>query len=586
MQRLLEDATAISGIEYDLDSYADIVDAIHVIQTELGITGTTALEASTTISGTFSSLKASIKNLLTGFASKDEGIYSLNELVAQVIESVTTYGENVLPRVETIFSNVKSTLETNIDSISAKIGDFSQEIAKNAPDAISKGFSIVDTIVAGFTANSADTRAAGEAIIKSIASGISQSVDYMEPSASDIIGGLANGFITYKSLAMDIGLKLIEYTATGIYDNLDHIESEAKTALDKFIAGVTNEEKLKDLSRKGAVIVKKIGQGIADASGELFGAALDVILAFGEGLVEEDAGVELTRSAGKVIENFVGAFTPERLQKALEVGGEILNQIIEGVSGGNETEGAFSKIAKAGLKVITNLGNGIAENAPSMTDKAGELIENFVGWFGEEENLKTLDTAAAAIVKGAFALTTSGIKTIKGWASDAVDKIVEWFEGTTAEEKFEAVAKVVGAIWSSEFVQAVKEGLGDLWEVLGLDWVSDPIAEIAKNTKTNIIDPIAEFLDPANKMLSDIGGKISTNAGLEQGTSFYAGSGMLAVKKSEESESQNGGKTNGGGAGRNSTINVTQNIYAKAQTPSELMREAKYRAEEAVLFAP
>ena len=58
MQRLLEDAEKISGIEYDISSYADIVDAIHVVQTEMGITGTTAKEASTTISGSVDSAKA------------------------------------------------------------------------------------------------------------------------------------------------------------------------------------------------------------------------------------------------------------------------------------------------------------------------------------------------------------------------------------------------------------------------------------------------------------------------------------------------------------------------------------------------
>ncbi len=56
MQRLLDDATALSGVEYDISSYADVVDAIHVVQTELGITGTTALEAQETISGSLSML--------------------------------------------------------------------------------------------------------------------------------------------------------------------------------------------------------------------------------------------------------------------------------------------------------------------------------------------------------------------------------------------------------------------------------------------------------------------------------------------------------------------------------------------------
>ena len=70
MQRLLKDAEAISGIKYDISSYADIVDAINVIQTEMGITGTTAKEASSTISGSISSMKSAWKNLMT--ATSDE----------------------------------------------------------------------------------------------------------------------------------------------------------------------------------------------------------------------------------------------------------------------------------------------------------------------------------------------------------------------------------------------------------------------------------------------------------------------------------------------------------------------------------
>ena len=58
MQRLLADAEKLSGVKYDLSSYADIVEAIHVIQTEMGITGTTAKEASTTIQGSVASMKA------------------------------------------------------------------------------------------------------------------------------------------------------------------------------------------------------------------------------------------------------------------------------------------------------------------------------------------------------------------------------------------------------------------------------------------------------------------------------------------------------------------------------------------------
>ena len=70
MQRLLEDAQKISGIKYDISSYSDIVDAIHVVQTEMGITGTTAKEASSTIQGSFSAMKSAWKNVLTGLTRR------------------------------------------------------------------------------------------------------------------------------------------------------------------------------------------------------------------------------------------------------------------------------------------------------------------------------------------------------------------------------------------------------------------------------------------------------------------------------------------------------------------------------------
>lgn len=70
MERLLADATAISGIEYDISSYADVVDAIHVIQESMGVAGATAAEAEHTIEGSLNSMKAAVANLVVGFFIK------------------------------------------------------------------------------------------------------------------------------------------------------------------------------------------------------------------------------------------------------------------------------------------------------------------------------------------------------------------------------------------------------------------------------------------------------------------------------------------------------------------------------------
>lgn len=103
MARLLEDAEAISGIEYDISSYADIVDAIHVIQTEMDITGTTAKEASTTIQGSFSSMKGAWQNLLTAMSAKE---LPVGQYVKAFVDSVSTVADNLLPRIRIALDGV------------------------------------------------------------------------------------------------------------------------------------------------------------------------------------------------------------------------------------------------------------------------------------------------------------------------------------------------------------------------------------------------------------------------------------------------------------------------------------------------
>lgn len=96
MERLLKDAEAISGVHYDISNYADVVDAIHVIQTEMGITGTTAEEAASTISGSWGMLKASWDNLLVSLAGGGDDI---DTAVKAVFDSLLTWLGNLAPRI-------------------------------------------------------------------------------------------------------------------------------------------------------------------------------------------------------------------------------------------------------------------------------------------------------------------------------------------------------------------------------------------------------------------------------------------------------------------------------------------------------
>lgn len=141
MQRLLEDAQAISGIEYDISSYSDIVDAIHVIQTEMGITGTTAKEASSTISGSLASAKASWQNLLTGLA---DGNQDMSGLITQFFDSIVTVADNIIPRI----AQVMETLPQLITELVPKLlGKVSEIIDTLLPVVVEGAVSLLNAIV-------------------------------------------------------------------------------------------------------------------------------------------------------------------------------------------------------------------------------------------------------------------------------------------------------------------------------------------------------------------------------------------------------------------------------------------------------
>ena len=103
MQRLLEEAEALSGVKYDIGNYADIVNAIHVIQTEMGITGTTAKEAEGTISGSIAAFKASVSNLLAGMGDANADV---GQLTDNMIAAFQTMAGNIIPILQNIWDHL------------------------------------------------------------------------------------------------------------------------------------------------------------------------------------------------------------------------------------------------------------------------------------------------------------------------------------------------------------------------------------------------------------------------------------------------------------------------------------------------
>lgn len=114
MQRLLVDAEKLTGIKYDINNFSDVIEAIHAVQDEMGITGTTAKEASSTIEGSLNMTKSAWSNLLTGMADDNA---DFDVLVQNLVESLGALGENLLPRIKIAIEGIGELFRTLLPKV-------------------------------------------------------------------------------------------------------------------------------------------------------------------------------------------------------------------------------------------------------------------------------------------------------------------------------------------------------------------------------------------------------------------------------------------------------------------------------------
>ena len=191
MQRLLKDAEELSGTKFDISSYSDIVDAIHVVQTEMGITGTTAKEASSTISGSVASAKTAWQNLITGIA---DGNADLDVLMNNFVDSAGTAAGNLIPVVKTVLVNLGKMLEERGPEMVVEgvklLGKLAVGIIQGIPQIVSKIPEIIVAIVEEFKESGPEFKEIGMDIVRGIWNGLSALASWLKEKVSGFVGGI------------------------------------------------------------------------------------------------------------------------------------------------------------------------------------------------------------------------------------------------------------------------------------------------------------------------------------------------------------------------------------------------------------
>ena len=220
MERLLADAQKLSGVKYDISNLSDVYEAIHVIQTEIGITGTTAKEGASTVEGSMKAIQASWQNLLVSFAAGNGDISTrMNEFVT----SLTTFASNIIPVYLRAFEGLKTGIAMAVKQFGPTIlSEIQKTMTERIPEMINAASTMIQNALDGVRKNA-------PRVFKKFISGIPA----MIKSMGNLIPTLVDAFSTTASAA-------IEQLVTHLPEILGSLVQALPHVLESLFAGSVN----------------------------------------------------------------------------------------------------------------------------------------------------------------------------------------------------------------------------------------------------------------------------------------------------------------------------------------------------------
>lgn len=344
MERLLRDAEQMAGLvegTFDLNNFADVTEAIHIVQENLGIAGATAEEAGSTISGSAASMKAAWDNLVTGLANPDA---DLGTLIQNVVETGATALDNMIPTVLNALSGITEALPMIIPVITENIPLLVQQVLPLLVQAV-------------------------KSLLEGLVAALPELINVIVAILPDMFMMLVDTILTMLPTLIDLALDLVLALADGITQALPELIPAVVDVI------LTIVDKLTD----------------PDMLVQLIDAALKLILALAEGLIK--ALPQLVAKAPEIIKNLLTALL-QAAPMILEAGTELIFQMIEGILM------VIGQLVTIGADLVNSVKDGFMEKVEAAKNWGKDLIDNFIdGIKAKWEKLKSTVTDLASTIK-------------------------------------------------------------------------------------------------------------------------------------------------------------------------------------------
>lgn len=461
MQRLLEDAEKLSGQKFDLSSYADIVDAIHVVQTEMGITGTTAKEAATTIQGSVNMTKAAWQNLVVGIADDTQ---DFDVLVNNFVESVTTAGNNILPRVEIALKGVGTLVEKLAPIVAKTVPNI---VSTTLPSMIKAGTSMIRALLDGLLKAVPELIPCFKNIVNQLISVIVTNLPMILNAAVTIAGAIVSGLVEALPDILDAGIELIQSLAQGLTNGIPTILSTAITIVSQLAS--TLIQNVPQIVQTGIQLLLGLANGILQAVPQLLQELPGIITQMVENILScipmiIECGIELLTSLVDAL--------PQIIDTIVSVLPEIISSIIEALLS------HIDEIIQAGVKLLVALIDALPQIIDTICKALPQIIEAITGAL-----LEHLDDMIYAGVDLFMALITN-LAEIKNALASKMPEII------------------------ASIVRAIGECLGEMWEVGKR--LMNKLWQGLKEVAPNIASWFKDFLH--NLFIQDVNVQVDTSS--------------------------------------------------------------------------
>ena len=416
MQRLLSDAEKISGVKYDISSYADVVDAIHVMQESMDIAGTTAKEAEGTISGSVNALKSSVTNLVVGFGDANA---DLGELCENVVTAFQTVLENISPIVENLVSALPIVITTLLESAGEMLPTVLETLAE---------------------------------LFAQVLEGLLQLLPQLIPVAVSALLTITNAIVENLPLLIESATLLVATLVQGLADALPTLIPTAVNAVMTIVQGLLDS--LPSILDAGLELVSALAQGILDALPDLISKLPQIIMGIVTFLLNSIP--QIIQTGIKLLTSLVGAL-PDIITSIVKAIPQIINGII------NAVINSIPQIIQAGIDLLISLVKALPTIIVTIVNAIPDIISGIVN--------ALIDNIPAIIMAGVqlFVALIENLPTIIVEIVKAVPQIIAGIVkafGSLMYKIVEIGGNIVKGLWSG-----IQQLASWLWDKVS-GWIS------------------------------------------------------------------------------------------------------------------